>query len=275
MTDCKPASTPMVGSVRLDTEDSEDLESMVPYRELVGSLLYLAVSTRPDIAHVVSALGQFNCNHKTKHWIAAKHVLRYLKGTMNFSLSFKRTQKDLIGYVDADWGNCRVDRRSYTGIVFIFAGGAISWESRKQRTVALSSTEAEYMGLTDAAKEAVYLITFLTELGLETMAKITLFNDNQGAKHLAHNPVYHGRSKHIDIRYNYIREVLQTQPIRLDYLPTEQMLADILTKGLPKGKHEFCVNKLGLAHRAAKRVELEGECWNSTSPLFDYNMFKR
>jgi len=102
------------------------------------------------------------------------------------------------------------------------------------------------MGLTDAAKEAVYLIGFLKELGLEKFTEVIIYNDNQGAEKLAHNPVYHGRSKHIDIRYNYIREVLQKQPVKLEYLPTELMLADILTKGLSKGKHEFCANGLGL-----------------------------
>lgn len=131
-------------------------------------------------------------------------------------------------------------------MAFILAGAAVSWESRKQRTVALSSTEAEYMGLTDAAKEAVYLIGFLKELGFESLCDVTIFNDNQGAGELARNPVYHGRSKHIDVRYHFIREVLSTQAVKLEYLSTDRMPANILTKGLGSKKHYLCTDGLGL-----------------------------
>lgn len=148
--------------------------------------------------------------------------------------------------MDADWGNCLIDRRSYTGTAFSLSGAAISWESRKQRTVALSSTEAEYMELTDAAKETVYLIGFLKELGFDKLTNVTVYNDNQGAEKLTRNPVYYGRSKHIDIRHNYVREVLERRLMKLEYLPIELIITDILTKGLPKEKYEFCVNGLGL-----------------------------
>lgn len=186
--------------------------------------MYLALGTRPDIAHAVSVLSQFNCSHEKKYWVAARHVLRYLKNTIDISLCFKRTNENLLGYVDADWGNCTIDRRLYTGSVFILVGGAISWQSRKQRTVALSSSEAEYMGLTDTAKEAVYFINFLKELGIERLTNVTLYN--QGANELARNPVYHGRTKHIEIRQHFIREVLINYSVKLEYLPTEEMLAD-------------------------------------------------
>ncbi|XP_077277091.1 uncharacterized protein LOC143905509 isoform X1 [Temnothorax americanus] len=230
MADCKTSNTPLDSNIKLTAGDPEYGDDLVLYRELVGSLMYLALGTRPDIAHAVSVLSQFNSCHEKKHWTAAKHVLRYLKNTINLALCFERTNKGLTGYVDADWSNCAMDRRSYTGTAFILAGGAIFWESRKQRTVALSSTEAEYMGLTDAAKEAVYLINFLKELGLEKLTNVNLYNDNQGARELAHNPVYHGRSKHIDIRHHFIREVLNEHPVKLEYLPTEEMVADVLTK---------------------------------------------
>lgn len=246
MTDCKTSSTPMASGCKLTMGDSEKNDDTIPYRELVGSLMYLAIGTRP-IAHTVSVLSQFNCGHEKKHWMAAKHVLRYLKNTVDVNLCFKRTNENLLGYVDADWGSCAIDRRSYTGSAFILAGGAITWESHKQRTVALSSTEAEYLGLTDAAKEAVYLTNFLKELGFEGLTDTTLYNDNQGAGELARNPVYHARSKHIEIRQHFIREVLNNYSMKLEYLPTEEMLADILTKQLPKKKHNYCVRGLGLS----------------------------
>lgn len=246
MIDCKEASIPLPSGLKLTAEDTETSEEATPYRELIGSLMYLAVATRPDIAHAVSALSQFNHRYNQKLWTAAKHVLRYLKGTIDLSLCFSNTKRNLLGFVDADWGNCTIDRRSYTGMAFILAGAVISWESCKQRTVALSLTEAEYMGLSDAAKEAVYLISFLKELAFETLTNVTIFNDNQGAAKLAYNPVYHGRSKHIDIRYHFVREAIQNQSIKLEYLPTERMLADILTKGLGSGKHMFCARGLGL-----------------------------
>jgi len=148
--------------------------------------------------------------------------------------------------VDVDWGSDATDRKSYTGFTFILGGAAISWESRKQRTVALSSTETEYMAITDATKEAIYLMSFLNELGLNSRAKVTIWNDNQGAAKLAHNTVHHSRTKHIDIRHHFVREVLKNHPIRLEYLPSEEMIADVLTKGLPKSKHEKCTFGLGL-----------------------------
>lgn len=245
MTDCKGAATPLTLSFKPVATD-RCCDRSLPYRELIGSLMYVAVATRPDIAHAVSVLSQFNNQYDQRVWTEAKHVLRYLKETRHLGLRFKPTEDGLSGYVDADWGNCQIDRKSYTGIAFTLSGAAISWESRKQRTVALSSTEAEYMGLTDAAKEAIYLISFLKELGFEKLGNVTIFNDNQGAGELARNPVYHGRSKHIDIRYHFVREALSNHLIKLDYKPTEQMIADVLTKTLNHAKQKFCAQGLGL-----------------------------
>jgi len=160
--------------------------------------MYLAVSTRPDIAHAVSYLSQFNEDFDKDHWTAAKRVLKYLKGTINFGIEFNQNPSTLTGFVDSDWGGCAVDRRSYTGYVFLLNGGPISWDSKKQRTVALSSTEAEYMALSEATKKAIYLNEFLIELGFKEMTDRVLFNDNIGAKKLAENTTFHARSKHIE-----------------------------------------------------------------------------
>ncbi|KMQ88095.1 retrovirus-related pol polyprotein from transposon tnt 1-94 [Lasius niger] len=245
MTDCKESTTPLTRGFK-PTAENHKTDELIPYRELIGSLMYVALATRPDIAHAVSVLSQFNRQYNRSIWTEAKHVFRYLKKTINLALCFSPTQENLYGFVNADWGNCTIDRRSYTGTAFVLAGAAISWKSRKQRTVALSSTEAEYMGLTDAAKKAVYLIGFLKELGLNALTNVVIFNDNQGTGELARNLVYHGRSKHIDVRYHFIREVLASQSVKLEYKSTEQMPADVLTKALASGKHEFCVRSLGL-----------------------------
>lgn len=248
MVESKPVSTPLDCSVKLKknvgcpTAQEKDL----PYRELIGMLMYLSVCTRPDIAYTVSYLSQFNCCYNEIHWKSAKRVLRYLKGTSKVGLCFKRANGDLTGFADADWANCLDDRRSYTGYVFTLFDSVVSWESRKQRTTALSSTEAEYMAISDAVKEAIYLRKFIKGLGFELPSTLKIFNDNNGARKLAENPVFHARTKHIDVRHHFIREVLDSGILKIEYTPTEIMPADILTKGLSKPKHEKCIDLLGL-----------------------------
>ncbi|XP_051156201.1 uncharacterized protein LOC127278509 [Leptopilina boulardi] len=167
MENSRPVSTPLVPGLKLqkiDQSETGELETF-PFRELIGCLMYLAIGTRPDIAYAVNHLSQFNNTNGKDHWIAAKRILRYLRGTTKLGLRYEKDSKQLEGFVDSDWGSCPVDRKSYTGLVFILAKGAITWEARKQRTVAQSSTEAEYMGLAEAAKEATYLLRFLSEIG--------------------------------------------------------------------------------------------------------------
>jgi len=165
MSESKPVSTPMDCSVKLKKGDA-DPDKCLLFRELVGMLSYLAVCTRPDIVFAVSRLSQFNMCYDESHWTAAKRVLRYLRETVGIGLLFSKRGSSLTGHTYADWANCLDDRRSYTEYVFTFNGGSVSWESKKQRTTALSSTEVEYMALSDAVKEAIYLRTFISELGL-------------------------------------------------------------------------------------------------------------
>ncbi|XP_063828471.1 uncharacterized protein LOC135077861 [Ostrinia nubilalis] len=146
MTDAIPVSTPMESGTKLVLPDINEEKPELPYQQLIGSLMYIAIGTRPDIAHTVSVLSQFNAHYGEVHWRAAKRVLRYLKASKDKRLIFKKTG-DMIGYADADYGSNLVDRRSYTGYVFQMSGSSVSWESRKQRTVAQSTTEAEYMAL--------------------------------------------------------------------------------------------------------------------------------
>lgn len=247
MAECRPVSTPLEPGLKLERCESttDDGRFEAPYRELVGALMYLSVATRPDISHAVSYLSQFNSCYTETHWKAAKRVLRYLRGTDDVGLVYSCSRDAPVMFADADWGNCTLDRRSYTGYVFVMSGGAVSWESRKQQTVALSSTEAEYMALSEATKDALCMKRLLGELGLD-LDEMVIKSDNIGAQRLGTNPVYHARSKHIDIRHHFVREAVEEGSILIQHVSSEEMAADILTKGLPRGRHENCVRLLGL-----------------------------
>jgi hypothetical protein len=247
MSDCKPVKTPMDSLVKLEKpkDIKKDIMRQYPYQNLVGALMYLSVSTRPDITYAVNYLSQFNTNYDVEHWKAAKRVLRYLKGTSNYGLMYERTGLPLFGVVDADWGTNVIDRRSYSGYAFILAGAPVSWEARKQRTIALSSTEAEYMAISEATKEAIYLQDVLNNVGMECET-VTLFNDNQGAIKLAQTRNYHSRTKHVDVRHHFIRDMCEKGVICLEYLCTERMPADVFTKGLGATKHHECLGNLGM-----------------------------
>ncbi|XP_060665460.1 uncharacterized protein LOC132797726 [Drosophila nasuta] len=164
-------------------------------------------TSRPDIAYAVNFMSQFNSCYTVDHWKAAKRILRYLSGTKTVGLLFKQTGDDLYGVVDADWGGNLTDRRSYSGQAFVLAGAAISWEARKQRTVALSSTESEYLAMSEAVKEALYLKALLNRIGLKFKC-VSIFNDNESAKHLVKGFGFHPRTKHIDVRHHFIQEYM-------------------------------------------------------------------
>lgn len=241
MSDCKPCQTPM--EVGLKLEKSEDNDYNNNYRSIIGYLMYLAVCSRPDIAHSVCYLSQFNNCNSESHWKAAKRVLRYLKGTSGYHLSFEKGNLELVGYTDADWGGDQSDRRSYTGYCFSLNKSIISWECRKQRTVALSSAEAEYMAISDSCKEGLFLQTFIRECtGVE--CSISLFNDNQSAQKICCNTLSHSRTKHIDIRHHFVKDLINKNVVSVSYVSTEEMVADVLTKSLCKDKHMKCISKM-------------------------------
>lgn len=246
MENCNPIATPMDKDTILHKANTNERDERRPYRELVGALMYLAVATRPDIAHAVSVLSQFNDCNTAIHYAAAKRVLRYLKGTVNYGIVFQKSGDPAQLYVDADWGKCQMDRRSYSGYVMTLSGGPISWKSQKQRTVALSSTEAEYMALAETTKEGIYICKFLKELGLDKFTKLSIYNDNIGAQHLAKNHVVHPRTKHIDIRFHFVRDAIKRYNFILNYMSSAQMPADVLTKPLVKTKHYFCIDTIGI-----------------------------
>lgn len=244
MTDCKVARTPLPAGLKFS--DSVTCDSQLPYQELIGCLMYLSVTTRPDISFAASFLSQYNTRYKTEHFVAAKNVLRYLKGTMNLGLVYRKSVEHdkfrVCGYTDADWAN-GADRKSYTGFMFKLGSNVISWGCYKQSCIALSSTEAEYIALSEAAKEAVYVRAILGELTGQSES-VTLYSDNQSAAKLATNPVFHKRTKHVDIRFHYIRDAVERNVIGLEYMPTDQMTADVLTKALAPCKHKSFVQEM-------------------------------
>jgi hypothetical protein len=216
-----------------------------PYRQAIGSLMYVAVATRPDISYAVSTLSQFLENPGELHWEAAKRVFRYLAGTRGHTLTYGGERQDLTGYTDAD-GSSQDHRRAISGHTFIIDGGAISWSSRKQELVVLSTAEAEYIAATHAAKEGIWLRRLIGELFGHSDDPTTLYCDNQAAITLATTDNFHAQTKHIDIRYHFIRQEVDSGTFNLIYCPTEDMVADILTKALPGWKVKAHTIALGL-----------------------------
>ena len=250
--DLKPSSIPIDPAVPLLKSQSptklDDIARMrnIPYREAVGSLMYAAMGTRPDIAFAVSTVAQFSENPGWVHWEAVKRIFKYLLGTKKLELTYGGDQRGLEGYVDAD-GASQEHRRAISGYVFMVDGGAVSWSSKKQELVTLSTTEAEYVAQTHAAKEAMWFRQLLTELFGPIEAPTTLFSDSKSAIALAQDGHYHARTKHIDIRYHFIRYIIDAGTIKLVYCGTDDMTADTLTKALPSAKAKHFAKALGLS----------------------------
>ena len=227
----KPFDTPSSIAIKL-TADGEPLDTKEhPYSTLIGSLMYLASCTRPDIAQAVGALARYMSKPTTTHWTAAKHVLRYLAGTTDYGIIFTPSDSTLNAYCDANHAGDIDTRRSTTGYVFTFNNGAITWSSRLQPTVAASTTEAEYMAAASTVKEALWLRKLFTDLDLH-IACIDIKSDSQSAIHMLKNPVISLRSKHIDIVHHFARERVARGEVNFFYIPTDSMVADILTKRL-------------------------------------------
>ena len=232
MENCKPRQTPC--EMKLNCDPDKASSGCDNYREIIGSLIYAMTCTRPDLCYVITLLSQHLASPSDELCVTLKHVLRYVKGTLDYELCFRKSAErlKLVGYSDASWGSS-FDRMSITGYCFKLNdnGPAISWKSKKQPTVALSSCEAEYMALGAATQECLFLTQVLCDIDQNTQHEpVTIFEDNQGAIALVNNPVHHQRSKHIDIKYHFIRDVCDKGKINVVYLPTDEMVADIFTK---------------------------------------------
>lgn len=238
MEDCKETCTPLalnqILSKDMSPKTDEERESMknIPYREAIGSLLYTSQGSRPDICHAVGVLSRFSNDPGQSHWSAVKRVFLYLKGTADKTLSFSKHNDNLIGYSDSDWANDKDDRRSTTGYIFCNAGGAISWNSKKQPTVALSTTESEYMALSAATQELLWLSQLSAELTGKEIKPVTLYCDNQGAIRLSSNRVLSPRAKHIDIKHHFVRDKVEEGLVNIQYVESNSNAADALTKAV-------------------------------------------
>lgn len=217
------------------------------FKSLIGGLRYL-VHTRPDIAYSVGVVSRFMERPTTMHLNAAKRILRYVKGTIDYGLVYSKENGNnvLTGYSDSDLGGFIGDRRSTAGMVFYLNESLITWVSQKQRCVALSSCEAEFMAATAAACQAVWLRKLLNQVTDEYIDPVVIYIDNKSAIDLAKNPVFHGRSKHIDIRYHFIRECIERGEIVVKHVSSENQKADILTKALVTVKFERMRRLLGV-----------------------------
>lgn len=236
MTDAKTVAVPMDQSVILENNSNEQID--FPYRQAIGSLMYLSIGTRPDISYAVNFLSRYMENPSSIHVTALKRVIRYLKGTADYGISFESANNlSLIVYSDADFAGCVDTRKSTTGHCVMLNSSIVSWCSEKQKSVSLSTTESEYIAASQSVKEMIWICRLLKNLKIEFNQPI-LHVDNQSAIKLIKNPEFHKRSKHIDVRFHFIREHFEEKLFDLNYIESEKQIADIFTKSLPRIKHE-------------------------------------
>jgi len=255
MENCTPEASPAAATALSQADgptSDQEKERMktVPYRRVVGLLMYLANSTRPDITHAVRTVAQFAQNPGENHWRAVKRILRYLRGTSHYGLAFggssgnSKSMFAITSFADADWAGCKESRRSTTGSVIQIGESIVDWSCKKQKTVALSSCEAEYMASGSALQSMMWVKKMLEELGVRKATgdgrdggamALQLKNDNQSAIAICKNDVLHDRVRHIDIRHHFIREQVNNKTVEVKWIPTTEQVADILTKPL-RGK---------------------------------------
>lgn len=235
---CNSVATPLIANEKLKKEDGAKKAGPTKYRSLIGGLLYLT-ATRPDIMFAASLLSRYMQEPSQIHFGAAKRVLRYLQGTLDYGILYKAAESSkLIGYTDSDWAGCLDDMKSTSAYVFSLGSGACSWASKKQSVVAQSTAEAEYIAAAKATSQAIWLRRILEDIGEKQEKGTTLYCDNKSAIAIGKNPVNHERTKHIAIKYHFIKEAIEKEIVQLEYCRSEEQLADILTKALSKEK--FC-----------------------------------
>lgn len=245
----KPVTTPLATHFKLSTQMSPQTEderkqmTRIPYSSVVGSIMYAMVCTRPDISHAVIIVSRYMSCPGREHWLAVKWILRYLRGFVDLCLVYdKSTCFDKVtSFVDSDYAGDLDRRRSLTGYVLKLAGGLISWRATLQSTVALSTTEAEYMAITEAVKEALWLKGSVNSLGLH-QDSIVVFCNRQSAIHLSKNQMFHERIKHIDVRYHFVREHISHGDVMISEVTTEENQTNMLTKSISTCKFKHCLD---------------------------------
>ena len=247
MDHCNPVSTPLEAGRQFTKFSDGDVPfDKEIYQQAIGCLTYASTSTRPDISAAVGALSQHMSQPSTDHWSGVKRVLRYIKGTLNYGLIFTAGDGILHGYSDADWAGDPDSRLSTSGYVFRIGDATVSWSCKKQRTVARSSTEAEYVSLSFATQEAVWLRRLLQSIGFGETQPTVMFEDNNGAIDLTKNAKHHNRTKHIDIAHHFAREKVEQKEIIVTHCPSKDMIADIMTKGIPRVQFQRLRDLLGV-----------------------------
>ena len=248
-----PSDTSVILKKHCDDENTK-LVDLKLYQSMVGSLMYCSLGSRPDIQYAVSVAARYCSKPNQHHMTAVKRIFGYLKGTIRMTLSYKPENVALHGYSDADFARDIDDRKSTSGYVFKLSNGAISWYSGKQKAVSVSTANAEYIALGAATREGLFLKQLYNEMGV-TFEPIEIFEDNQAAMAIAKNPVYHSKQKHIDVQYHFLRDVVHTGEVKLSYCPTNEMVADLLTKPLQRNQFKIFRKELGLCETG-----LEEEC---------------
>ena len=245
-------TTPLDPNVKLEPNpDGNEGNRSNSFARVLGELQFLANCTRPDIAFAVNRLASYTANPSLQHFAALKHVLRYLAGARELGITYSKTPNNIddnpfYGFADAAYAN-HDDCKSTSGYVFLASGGAITWKSKKQTTIALSSTEAEYVALSEAARESCWLRNLYEELGYPQQYPTTIKGDNDGSIAMAKNQQFHSRSKHIAIRWHWVRDLVEQKIVEIETCRDPQQTADVLTKALPRPKHRQHVSEMGLA----------------------------
>jgi len=235
MTSCNPVTLLLDPNHNLwKYQEGDNIADISLYQQIIGSLMYLVIGTRPDLAFAISLLSQFSSKPTVEHLGAAKRILRYIKGTRDHTLTYKCSSQplNLASFTDADYGSNRDDRKSTSGYIFQLAMNTICWRSRKQKCVATSTVEAEYLALSFTSKQQLWLQSALKELGFSAIPS-ALSTDNEGTVDLVHNPRISDHSKHIDIAYHHVRDLVETGKLTVLHVPGADNLADICTKALP------------------------------------------
>ncbi|XP_031263525.1 secreted RxLR effector protein 161-like [Pistacia vera] len=219
----------------------------VPYANVIGSIMYAMISTRPDLSFAMSLLSHFMSNPGSEHWSALKWVLRYINGTSHIGLEYckRYNSLDLVSFVDSDFAGNKYTRKSITAYVFTLGRNYVSWKSQLQPIVALSSTEVEYVVVANVFKKALWLQGILTEVNLID-GVATIYSDSQSAIHLSKNHVYHDRTKHVDVRFHFVRDLVAQGLIILKKVLTEDNPADMGTKIVTVAKFKHCLNQLSV-----------------------------
>jgi histone deacetylase 1/2 len=248
MRNCKPMNTPMSSADKLSIYDGDPLgpKDITEYRSIVGALQYLTL-TRPDISFAVNKVCQFLHKPTTVHWSAVKRILRYLQSTVDMGLRIRKSPSILVSaFSDADWAGCSDDRRSTGGFAVFLGSNLISWSSKKQATVSRSSTEAEYKSLANATAEVIWVQTVLKELGIKGPKFARLWCDNLGATYLSANPVFHARTKNIEVDFHFVRERVAQGLLQIRFISTKDQIADGFTKAIPVRQLEGFRHNLNL-----------------------------